>query len=321
MSIKSIIVNVILPLAITIIGGVILYHYSDTFNKSPRLTYSISLPAHFDFAGEIVTSNTIGINNNLEGKVENVVILIGYQDPINELKVAKDSNNSITYLTEVSDDKMSAAITIPFLRSNETFIFQIFTQSSSALAPKISVTSENHVAKAEEKLLNIGRLEEKEGAGALLVTATSALVALLAAAGLRTGLQRVSSALRGTHSINNTGFVLLHLGIVDEALSIFKKSIEQRGASPYEFSNLALCYALKEDFEKANIYLLASEFLVNTDTHPIIILNQGLTKYLEGDKIQAKEILATYKGKHGRAYKHYIKFSKPLQMAEAELNL
>jgi len=302
------------------VGGVIVYQYTNRSDADPRFFYSIKPPAHFNYAGEIVTANTIKIDNSLGGRLENVEVFLSYQAPIDDLKVSQGTISAYDFSAKISEDRLSATIGIPFLRSNENVSLQVFSQSGMELDPTLRVISDKYVAEQE---VAAGFAQPSKSAELIdfLVIAASAFTALISATALRWGIPKLYDSVGGRRSSNDTGFVLLHLGDVDEALSIFKRAIERDGASAYEFSNLALCYAMQGNLNKAETYLRASEFLLNSTNYPIINLNRALIEFTSGDIDSAKANLCDYKKNNSRKYRHYIKFSDILKRAEAELDL
>ncbi|MCR8827625.1 tetratricopeptide repeat protein [Pseudosulfitobacter koreensis] len=106
-----------------------------------------------------------------------------------------------------------------------------------------------------------------------------------------------------------------------DAKTIFTKKVESSGASIYELSNLALCYALEGDKSKASGYLESSIFLCDGQESHIIDLNRALIAYTLDNHESAKESLLKFRENHPKAFARYSKHSILINSAMSDLGI
>ena len=93
-------------------------------------------------------------------------------------------------------------------------------------------------------------------------------------------------------TLNNSAFVLLHQGCVEDASRLLRRALLQGEADANVFANRALCLALADDHEGAARSLAAAQLFDRTGKSAgVIRFNQALIALLSGDEANARQHL------------------------------
>jgi hypothetical protein len=97
---------------------------------------------------------------------------------------------------------------------------------------------------------------------------------------------------RGTFDLladrSDTGFLLLHHGLVDDAGRVLSEAIRDGRGDLYTLSNYALCRALSGDFDQAEKLLSAAKFRDRTGHGlAVVLFNESLIRLKQGDEAAA----------------------------------
>jgi tetratricopeptide (TPR) repeat protein len=108
---------------------------------------------------------------------------------------------------------------------------------------------------------------------------------------------------------NNTAFVLLHQGLLDEATKLLKSHIEADGGTPVSLSNYALALGLSGDVKGAEQRLAAAEWwAANNTERSLVEFNRAVLEANNGDYAAAESALKKALSLH-RSIRRYADFS------------
>jgi tetratricopeptide (TPR) repeat protein len=305
---------VILPIVVTVLGGILLYHYPNWAEAEEKLTYSVEATSSLSVKNDVFTVHTLRLQNTYKRRVEEVSFKLKYDRKFEELVVEAADRSNTSHSLDISANKESATIEIPSLRSHEIVTFQVFAKSDSPQSVQLSLKSKNYLG--EEAIEESPLHWDFKFISRLLLGVLYFCLIIFFLVRLRRRDFSISS-LNGSllKSRNNTAFVLLHLGLTEDAKSLLLRTIDNSGATAFELSNLAVCYSLEKDYEKASKYLKAASFLVDKEDFSNILLNRGLIAFHQGNLIEAKHHIDKFRAKFPKTFRHYSKYSELLAEA------
>ena len=89
---------------------------------------------------------------------------------------------------------------------------------------------------------------------------------------------------RSYQPVNNTAFLFIHRGMVDEAKELIEREIRSKGADCLLLGNHAL-YAIKGDFESAAKCVEAAYFYARQKhERAVVLFNRSLISFLKGEE-------------------------------------
>lgn len=307
---KNAIASILIAIAATVIGGIIVFHYGYLFSAEPPLTYSVDSKATFSMIDSQLISYAGQIRNNTRGKINGVTIDLKVAQNISEFKVAipQRAPDDLT----IKGENGTRTVFIPYLRGGEGIDFQVLARVPALSRATFSVNSNEIVGEMTERISS---------------SLTSALGPIaVALAGLVSGLStfflrnrkdslapRVSANLT---SFNNSAFVLMHLGYSDEAARLLESSIEKTGGNASVLANLGACYALNGDPSRGHKYVSAAKFLMGNEDADFIILTESILLFASNDNSGARAALGKFKEKFPKVFAAYSKYSSLIKQIE-----
>lgn len=296
---RMILVNFILPLLVLIVGGAIVLHYTDW--TKPKGDFSIiqEQSSSMGFDESIITSETYIISNTFSNAIDEVSFDLG--------KIPKDSEVKAKLVSGIQRDLEvlptedgNYRIQIGSLRSNESIVLQVFLRTEEPVYTTPSIFSEEMVGSFSQ-----GGNESSSSIPAIgIFIAAIPIIAPIAVFIFlfKKGYTRVNK-IRMTE--NNSAFVMLHSGMASRGAKVLSELVDSGSVGVYELSNMAFCKALEGDFDEAEKFIKAAEFINWKDGHPNIYLNKSLIYWLKDNKDKAKENLETFIGIDNKAYDRY----------------
>ena len=102
-----------------------------------------------------------------------------------------------------------------------------------------------------------------------------AIIAALIFAFLLPVYKKISKAtqLAYSDSTNNSAFLLLHQGFIQEASQILEDTIRKGEDITFAFSNFAICKAKDGEFEQADSLIRAAKFYAGSSQHENAVIN------------------------------------------------
>ena len=237
----------------TILAGLIIYYSTkepEHFNRE-FLVYSISNGGVFEGSTTGIALSAVTIDNIGGRAANNVSVIISFEiAEINDISLdttagPKESSREI--------NNKSLALVFENILPSESFTISLLLTEDEK--PTVSVRSDSYIAEQKTMLLQ----EHSSFLDALELTIP--IFTFLLIITMLIFIKR----LRGygfelSTSKNNTGFLLLHAGLIDEAFEVLSVGLKSGQYDSLILSNLATCYALKNDFDSAHKLINAANY-------------------------------------------------------------
>lgn len=268
-------------LAITIVGGVVVYYVTKEPEQRTRelLVYSMRTSASFSGSKERISLATVNVQNRGGKAAKNVVAIIEFGSPLIR-DVASESLPGSHDSKQVTNQ--SAMLKYPTVLPGETIVIDLLLKSPAT--PTVVIRSDESLAKP------VTGLEDKvfvnrpwNAIASTLVPISGLFLGVVFAIGLK--------ALRSEGVFldkNNAGFLLLHSGLVNEAESVLISAVQGGSHDPFTLSNLATCYVVKGDIDKAKALISAANYH-NPKGHAsaVLALNEAYLCLRANDRFNA----------------------------------
>jgi hypothetical protein len=272
-------------LAITIVGGIVVYYVTKEPEQKTResLTYSIRSSASFSGSKEQMSVASVNIQNRGGRPAKNVIATIQFDSPLIR-DLASESIPGAPVTKKITSQ--SAIIEYPAVLPGETIVIDFLLKSPAT--PKVVIRSDESLARqltGSDELMGVSR--PWNTIASALVPLSGLLLGVVSAIGLKT--LRNQGAFSDK---NNTGFLLLHSGLVDEAESVLLSAVRDGSYDPFTLSNLATCYVVRGDTEKAKALISAATYhSYNGHASAVLALNQAFLYLHLNDRVNAMECL------------------------------
>ncbi len=267
---KELFFSALLSMLVSVIGGVGTYYFTKDpdLSKIEQLSYQLISGGVFKGGTSELALSSLNMKNIGGGAASNVKVLLTFENSIVK-DISLDSSDGIK---EFSRELKEKSVKIGFDKLFPTESLTINLLLSSQETPKVSIRSDASIAtqkifysNSKSKLIN--NLKVVISIYGLLLFVTL-LVMLKISRSLNCGFG---------NSKNNTGFLLMHAGLLDQAFRILSSKIESGCYDAITLSNLALCSALKGDSENAERYKVASCYKnLNTYEKAIYDFNESI---------------------------------------------
>lgn len=287
MKIQDALIGAISTLLVTVLGGVAVYYATKEPDekKSEKLVYVLNQTATFTGGIQELAFSTLTVSNEGGVAAKRPTITV-------ELKASEVRDLAVTAQggsREVSREKSSKRIRLAFetLLPRETITVNILLSQSER--PIIDVRSEASLA--EERPLATS--SDKEARSEKLNNIAKILIALGSALSFLVWIPlAIRLRQRGIFDLiadrNDTGFLLLHHGLVTDAGRVLSEAVRDGRGDLYTLSNYALCRALSGDFDQAEKLIRAAKFRDRTGHGlAVVLFNESLIRLAQGDEAVA----------------------------------
>ena len=151
-------------------------------------------------------------------------------------------------------------VRIAVLTPDETATVVILTNTADGSDPIVGVKSDSSAGKRAP--LNSADIVSPVRSGVLEVVIPKAIVVqVIVLFPMRDGVARfIGRIIPVSRSINDTAFVLLHSGLIEEAIHLLSRGIRDAGAEPFMLANYGLALGLNGDTGQSQSVLKAAEF-------------------------------------------------------------
>jgi len=300
---KDVILGVLISLFVTVAGGIAIYHFTKApeLSKKEQLIYFLSKGGVFKGGVSELALSSINLENSGGVAASNVIVSLAFEGAVvRDISLdseagAKESGRELKEkYVKLKFDKLlpSESITINLLLSSpETPTVSI--RSDASIAQK-----RNSFSSRKSDVIDFLSLSIPFSGILLLIT----LIVLL-------------KVMRGSGSElivskNNTGFLLMHAGLVDQAYKVFNSAIESGRYDALTFSNLALCCALKGEMDMVEKYSSAASYRnLIWRGKAVSLFNESLILISQEKIDEGLEKLKTAIDSSPKTIKKYCKFS------------
>lgn len=287
MKLQDALIGAVSTLLVTVVGGVAVYYATKEPDdkKSEKLIYVLNQTATFTGGTQELAFSTLTVSNEGGVAAKRPTITV-------ELKAAEVRDLAVTAQggsREVGREKSNKRIRLAFesLLPRETITVNILL--SQPERPSIDIRSEASLAEERPIAASSDKetRNEKLNSIAKILVPLGSTLSLLVWIPLAVRLRR-----RGIFDLladrNDTGFLLLHHGLVDDAGRVLSEAVRAGRGDLYTLSNYALCRALSGDFDQANKLLRAAKFRDRTGHGlAVVLFNESLIRLKQGDEAAA----------------------------------
>ena len=268
---KDVILGSLVTMGVAVVAGVLIYYLTREPPAAPpaeTLVYEIDTPVNFESDQTRLSFTNIRLRNIGDLSAENVLVGVDLPSGVKliDTQVIFSSGPGGRFKF---DDTGSAdiGIVIPALTPAESATITLLTDATVPKLPTVGVKSDSstgHLAPVAESQTQSDNKTEVIAKLVLLAFLGQLLLFPLLIPRIRTLIRRFVSPVQ---SVNNTAFVLLHRGLVDDTVKLLERSIEESGGEPYILANYALALGLSGKAQKADAILDAADFLAAENKH------------------------------------------------------
>lgn len=130
---------------------------------------------------------------------------------------------------------------------------------------------------------------------------------------------RLRKIMGGIRSVNNSAFMMLHQGMVEEAKQLLDTEIARRGGTSFELANLGLCLALSDNRESGDKLFRAAELYSSANSIKLLVeFNRAISAHQNGENDSAISHFSSAWNISKRGLRRYLRLSKLAQQMVQE---
>lgn len=287
MKLQDALIGAVSTLLVTVLGGVAVYYATKEPDekKSEKLVYLLNQTATFTGGSQELAFSTLTVTNEGGVAAKKPTLTV-------ELKSAEVRDLSINAQggsRELARERSSKRIRLTFesLLPRETITLSLLL--SQPERPTIDVRSDASLAQEQPSPgePDKGNRSERLNAIAKILVPAGAAISLIAWLPLALRL-RARGVFDHLSDRNDTGFLLLHHGLVEDTNRVFSEAIRSGRNDQYVLSNYALGRALSGDLDQAEKLLRAAKFRDRTGHGlAVVFFNEALIRLKQGDEAAA----------------------------------
>lgn len=262
---KDVAVGSASTLLVTIVGGVAIWYLTrepPQKTAAEQLIYEVQQAAAFQSSSTKLGLHTVRVTNAGDATASSVKVVLDYSPSVSVVdRVASLSSGSAGSFALSTPTPQRVEVTVATLLPGENLTLSVLLDEPRAARPTVAVRS--------DKTLGLSAASASAAAPPPTRTISNtlgSLIPVIAVLQIPLALyfsrrfRRAARTLVGyERSLNNTAFVLLHQGLVDDASKLLRKAIAAGEADANVLSNHALCQALAGDTDGAQRSLSAAE--------------------------------------------------------------
>lgn len=318
---RDTLIGAVVSLLVAILSGVAIFYFTrqpPTTAPFEKLVYSLETSGTFGDSSGGLTFLSMNVSNLGSKAAHNVHIVseVSASWKLQDHQVRQSVGSAATLTDHSSDNKLD--ITIPILVPEESATISMLVRGPGKPNPQISILSSEASA---TKLEPVSALEKEKSFPRLGVFGL-----VLVALGLQfvgvAFLRRVAphifkGAFRATtFSRNNTAFVLLLQGRVEDAKTILQRQIWDDGGEPIVLANYGLALGLQGDAGAAATFFDAANWWGKSKHEKAVInFNRATLSISQGDLVSARKCLSEAINLGKQEIQNYCQLSTYIQAA------
>ena len=277
---KEIFIGAAVTFMVTVIGGLLVYFFTQE-KENPSiemLSYQIDKQVSFTGSSNQISIGSLKFSNIGSEPAKNVSAEFHSKTAeILEFKITNEGGAEID--KTISKDKSSVSLNVKTLLPNEIVSITYLLNKESSLEFKMrserSIGKPGAIYKVEKSRSSI--LNDFFGDFIPFLIFIAIMPLFFMFKFLRRSISIGSSK-------NNIGFVLLHTGQPDEAVTVLKHAIENGEDGSHALANYAAALAVQDELDKSQKYIEAARFLARTK-HEIAIcdFNNTIIEHVAGN--------------------------------------
>jgi hypothetical protein len=310
---KEIILGALITLIITIVAGMIVWNLTKEPTKPEpmaKVVFESDSPAQFKSKSKNLIFNTVRIGNLGNKTAHKTTISIEYPEKTNilDFTISNSSGKAAIGNNKVLEsNKNEKLIFIESLMPDEVVTIAMLTDGNKNDNLIISARYENGVG--EKGILAKGFYLEPERNKYKSISGL--FITLLLGVFITFMLYRLRQRMGGSRSVNNSAFMMLHQGLIDEATKMLESEFHSKGGTAFEMANLGLCKGLSGDLDAAEKLFKSAELYSNAKPIKVLVeFNRSLTYFKSDDLDKAKLHFSNAIKTNKRLVKWYVKLSE-----------
>ena len=261
----QIIISAFITAILSLIASLSFWYFT---KEKPELTFEVFPISSFYSKKTELSILNVKIENEGSKEAENVVCVYHFpkDSEIMEINI-EPSSNAIKYISEKINEVYKRAYSVPMLNPQEYLKFSFLVKNIKnsndieiGLRGKGVVGNTKQVTKIKKSNIE----ENFIVMATLIIIMTIMMFSLLLMIRRRSFVPMVSEK-KEADDLVSTGVQYCDVGLFEDAVRIFKKSIYLNPDTPYAHSNLARAYANLNQFDKAYKALEIAEKLCEND--------------------------------------------------------
>ncbi len=313
---REILIGALISMAITIAGGVTVWQLTREPPKPPAkadIIFQADTPAKFKSKSKDLAFYTVRVGNVGEKAAKEVYVSIIF----NKKSVITDSAVTISSgaaahknQTEIASDSNEKLVRITSLMPGEIITTSLLVKDSSAVQPVVSARHADGIGRENRLVGGKSTIDVDPESRA----EKAALAALLLGILIPVMIFRLRKKMGGLRSVNNSAFMILNQGMVEEAKRMLETEIASRGGTAFELANLGLCLALSDNREGGEKLFRAAELYSSANSIKLLVeFSRAIAAHKNGENDSATSHFSNAWNESKRGVRRYLKFSELAQ--------
>jgi len=270
---KEALIGGAITLLVSVVGGVLVWFFTKSPDRTERLIYRVDSPARFVSQGRSLVFTTLNIRNDGQQKAQSVVIEgdVTPSAQLIEKNISFSSGRATDFIDQSTPQKLR--VIVPTFFPGDRVSIPILISGSAPNNFSVSVHSNEKMATRDKtgNLAPSGFVNIKTLIFAVMVTAfvgysVNILIDYRRYKKKREQLNSLSRRSSFTPSKNNLGFLMMHNELLGEAEELFRKDIGTGDADLITIAHLAALEAIKENSDLSDKLFAAADW-PTTDQH------------------------------------------------------
>lgn len=294
---RDVLLGSIAALLVTVIGSVMVYYLTREPPPPPpveKIIYEIDTPVSFDSGQTKMSFFNVRVKNTGEKPATNVSVGVEFDSKvrISDQLVSMSSGPVGNIDTQTAGDNR-LEVEIAVLTPDEIATIAILTDTADGKDPMVGVKSDASAGK-RASLSSSARVSPARNRVIEVVIVIAVFLQFVVLFLMRHGVARaIRRFFPVGRSINDTAFVLLHSGLIEEAIKLLSKGISDAGGDPIMLANYGLALGLNGDTSQAQGVLNAADFWAKKRSHEqaVVAFNRSLLAFKRGDEADGLELM------------------------------
>ena len=294
---RDVLLGSIVTLFVTVIGSVVAYYLTREPSPPPaaeKLIYEIDTPVNFDSGQTKMSFFNVRVKNTGEKPATNVTIGVEFESKIriNDRLISLSSGPVGDINTQTAGDN-ELLIRLGALTPDEVATISILTDTADGQDPMVGVKSDASIGQ-RAPLNSVAKVSPPRNEWVAIIVPIAIFGQIVVLFLMRKGITRaIRRFIPINRDINNTAFVLLHSGLIVEAIDLLSKGIRDAGAEPLMLANYGLALGLNGNKSESQSVLKAAEFWAEKKSHvqAVIAFNRSLLAFDRGDEAEGLELI------------------------------
>jgi tetratricopeptide (TPR) repeat protein len=309
---KEIILGALITLVVTTVAGVVVWNLTKEPKKpepESKVVFERDSKAHFKSKSQNLVFNTVRIGNLGNKTAHKLKLSIDYPEKTNILDFTISNSTgkaSAGNHKELESESSNKLILIENLMPDEIVTISILTDG--LIDDSIEVSARYAEGIGQEGSLAKGFFIEPERNRYEPLYA--AFVAMLLGVFMSFMIYRLKQKLGGSRSINNSAFMMLHQGLIENATKMLESGFNSKGGTAYELANLGLCKALNGELETAEKFYKSAElYSKSKEIKALVEFNRSISYFNQNNFEKAKQHFTNAVNTSKSTIKWYVSLS------------